>query len=54
VQADQDAPHCFDALDKAQDGELAIVCYELHSRHAQRIAASFAEWITKFFIPCVR
>lgn len=51
VQADEDAPYCFDTHARRQDGELSVVCYELHSGHVETIADSFAEWTMKFFVP---
>jgi hypothetical protein len=54
VQPNEDAPHCFDTLGPAHEGEFAVVCYEFHSGHAQNIASSFNEWMLKFFVPCAQ
>ena len=52
LQPDEDAPYCMDMLAPTLEGEYAVVCYELSSGHAQRIASTFSEWVIKFFVPC--
>ena len=54
VQPDAEALYCFDTLAPLQSGELGVVCYELHSGHAQPIAASFNEWVVRFFAPTAK
>ncbi len=48
VQADGDAPYCLDTRKRRPDGELPVVCYELHSRHTGRMAPSFGEWFVGY------
>jgi hypothetical protein len=45
VQPDEDAPFCLDVRNRSSDGECPVVCYELHSGHAGRIAETFREWL---------
>ena len=49
LQPDQDAPYCFDTEAASPDGELTIVCYQLHSASYREIAGSFSEWLETFF-----
>jgi hypothetical protein len=48
VQPDEDAPYCLNMTAPKPDGEVPMVCYELHSRHIGRIAGSFREWFVNW------
>lgn len=45
IQADEDAPYCLDTRIRDDDGEFAVVCYELNSRNVGTMATNFGEWI---------
>ena len=45
IQPDEDAPYCLDVSNRGSDGECPVVCYELHSGHAGRMAETFLEWL---------
>jgi len=48
VQPDEDAPYCLDIRKQRPDGEMPVVCYELHSGHSSQMASSFSEWFTEY------
>lgn len=50
IQPNEDAPYCFDTRRSDMHGEFPVICYELHSRHEQTIAAGFDEWMRSFFL----
>ena len=50
IQPDEDAPYCLDASAPGSDGEFPVVCFELHSRHASRIAENFGIWFQDWFL----
>lgn len=48
LQADDDAPHCFDCESANAEGELAVVCFEVASGTVTEVAPSFGRWIERF------
>lgn len=50
IQPDEDAPYCLDTRSPSATGEFPVVCYELHSKHASRIASDFDDWMRRFFL----
>ena len=54
IQPDEDAPYCLDTRKTDGAGEMAVVCYELHSEHAGVIAISFVDWLERFFVGTAR
>src|SRR3954451_15722313 len=48
IQPDEDAPYCLDTRSPSGTGEFPVVCYELHSKRAGRIAADFDDWMRRF------
>jgi hypothetical protein len=50
IQPDEDAPYCLDTRSPSAGGEFPVVCYELHSHHAEKIAADFDDWLRRFFL----
>ena len=50
IQADEDAPYCLDTRTPSAAGEFPVVCYELHSQHAGKVAADFDDWMRRFFL----
>jgi len=48
IQPDEDAPYCLDTSNSSGGGEFPIVCYELHSKNAARIAQDFDDWFRRF------
>jgi SMI1-KNR4 cell-wall len=47
-QPDDDAPYCFDTSRPDASGEFPIICFDLHSRHEERVARNFDEWLETF------
>ncbi len=49
IEADPDAPCCIDTRKPSTDGECPVVCYDLHARQSEQIAANFEafaqEWL---------
>jgi hypothetical protein len=50
IQADEDAPHCLDTDSRSESGECPVVCYDLHSQNAKRIASDFDDWIRRYVL----
>ncbi|MBI1372366.1 MAG: hypothetical protein GC159_06340 [Phycisphaera sp.] len=50
VQPDHDAPYCFDIRRPDPNGEMPIICFELHSRHEGKIASNFGQWLRDWFL----
>jgi len=50
IQPDEDAPYCLDTRKTDAAGEMPVICYELHTEHAGVIAASFVDWLERFFV----
>jgi SMI1-KNR4 cell-wall len=50
IQPDDHAPYCLDTRSKDAEGEMVVICYELHSEHAGVIATSFVDWLERFFV----
>jgi hypothetical protein len=50
IQPDSEAPYCFDTLSPDKRGEFPIVCFELHSRNAKKIADGFERWFLQWFL----
>ena len=50
IQPDPEAPYCLDTRSPRDDGELPIVCFELHSGHEKTIASSFLEWFKNWYL----
>lgn len=50
VQPDDDAPYCLDTSTRRKDGEFPVVCFELHSKHAGKIAEDFGTWFRQWFL----
>jgi hypothetical protein len=48
IQPNEDAPYCLDAQKRRPDGEMPVVCFELHSKHMGRMASSFGEWFCEY------
>ena len=53
IQSNYMAPYCLDMQRPDAKGEVPAICYELYTKHAGVIAASFGEWVEKFFIETV-
>jgi hypothetical protein len=51
IQPDEDAPHYLDTKEKDENGEMPVVCYELHSGHIEVIAKSFREYLIDWVLP---
>ena len=50
IQPNMDAPYCLDSSIINSDGEMAVVCYELHNHHANVIASNFSDWFDKYYV----
>ncbi|WP_295931469.1 SMI1/KNR4 family protein [uncultured Xanthomonas sp.] len=50
IQSDVDAPYCIDTSANPVRGEVPIVCYEPFNSVATRVAGSFDEWFSTFFL----
>ncbi len=50
IQPNDDAPYCFDIRVASATGEFPVVCYELRSKNAGKIAIDFNDWIRQFFL----
>ena len=50
IQSDCDAPYCIDISASSVLGENSIVCYESFNSAATRVAGSFDEWFSIFFL----
>lgn len=50
IQPDEDVPYCLDTGSPSATGEFPVVCYELHSKHAGKVAADFDDWMRRFFL----
>lgn len=50
IQSDGDAPYCIDTSAAPVLGEAPIVCYESFNSVATRVAGSFDEWFSTFFL----
>jgi hypothetical protein len=50
IQPDGDAPYCIDTSAASVGGENSIVCYESFNSVATRVAGSFDEWFSTFFL----
>jgi hypothetical protein len=48
IQPDQEAPYCLDTRKPDRNGEMPVVCYELDTKHVDRMAASFGEWFAEY------
>jgi hypothetical protein len=53
IQPSDEAPYCLDTQRSGAAGEMAVVCYELHSQHAGVIATSFLDWLDRFYVGSV-
>ena len=50
IQADGDAPHCIDTSEASDLGENPVICFEVFNSVSTRIAGSFDEWFSTFFV----
>ena len=50
IQSDGEAPYCIDPSARVSGAEAPVVCFDASSSTATRIADSFEQWFSKFFL----
>jgi len=50
IQSDGDAPYCIDLSAQVSSAESPVVCFEASSSTETRIADSFEQWFSTFFL----
>ena len=51
IQPDSDAPHCIDTASTDSSGEMAVVCFQLNTNSARKVAQDFEHWFRTWVLP---